>query len=69
VKGEPIFQTGFVAHQQGLEAIEPSVHLFNDEASAVEVGVEQGVIVGLPVGRAPVAGDFGFDVTGGARLS
>ena len=69
MKGEPIFHTGFVAHEQGFEAVEPGIDVFDDNAAAVELGVEKGIVVGLPVGGAAVAGDVGFDVTSGTFLS
>ena len=69
MQGHPVLQAGFVAHEQGLEAVEPSVEALNDQPAAVEVRVQQGVVVGLPVGRASVAWDVGLDAahTLGAR--
>ncbi len=42
--------------------------MFDHDAAAVEFGVKKGVVVGLPVGGAAVAGDVGFDVTPGTFL-
>jgi len=68
VPGQPVADAGFVAYEQGFEAIEPSVGVFNHDAAAGEFGVEKGVVVGLPVGGAAVAGDVGFDVPSGTFL-
>ena len=67
--GQPIADAGFVAHEQRFKAVEPSVGVFDHDAAAVEFGVEKGVVVGLPVGGAAVAGDVGFNVTPGAFLA
>ena len=66
--GQPVVDAGFVAHEQGFEAVEPGVGVFDHDAAAVEFGVEKGVVVGLPVGGAAVAGDVGFDVLSGTFL-
>ena len=39
------------------------------DAAAVQFGVEGGIVVGLSVGGAAVAGDIGFDVASGAFLA
>ncbi len=67
--GQPIADAGFVAHEQGFEAVEPGVGVFDHDAAAVQLGVEGGVVVGLPVGGAAVAGDVGLDVAPGAFLA
>ena len=67
--GEPIVDAGFVAHEQGFEAVEPGVGMFDDHAAAIKLGVEPGIVVGLPVGGAAVAGDVGLDVAPGAFLA
>ena len=58
-----------LAHEQRFKAVEPSVGVFDHDAAAVQLGVEGGVVVGLPVGDAAVAGDVGLDVTPGAFLA
>ena len=67
--GEPVADAGFIAYEQGFEAVEPGVGVFDHDAAAVKLGVKKGVVVGLPVGGTAVAGDIGFDVTPGAFLS
>lgn len=69
MEGEPVFQTGFVAHEQCLETVEPRVHLLNDELTAVEFGIQQDIIVGLPVRCAPVAWNIGLYRALGAVLT
>ena len=69
VPGQPIADAGFVAHEQGFETVEPGVGVFDQDAAAVQLGIEGGVVVGLPVGGAAVAGDVGFDVAPGAFLT
>ena len=69
VPGQPIADAGFVAHEQGFKAVEPSVGVFDHDAADVKFGVEGGVVVGLPVGGAAVAGDVGLDVAPGAFLA
>ena len=69
VPSQPIADAGFVADEQGFKAVEPGVGVFDYNASAVEFGVEGGVVVGLPVGGAAVAGDVGLDVAPGAFLA
>ena len=66
---EPIGQTGFVPHEQGLEAIEPGVQLFDDQPPPVKFGVQRRVIVGLPIGGAAIARNVDFDAALGARLA
>ena len=68
MKGQPIADAGFIAHEQGFEAVEPGVGVFDHGASAIEFGVKEGLVVGLPIGGATVAGDVGVDVTSGAGL-
>ena len=53
---QPVADAGFVAHEQGFEAVEPRVGVFDHDAAAVEFGVEKSVVIGLPVGGAAVAG-------------
>ena len=53
---QPIVDAGFVAHEQGFKAVEPGVGVFDHDAAGVKFGVEGGVVVGLPVGGAAVAG-------------
>ena len=69
VPGQPIADAGFVAHEQGFKAVEPSVGVFDHDAAGVKFGVEGGVVVGLPVGGAAVAGDVGLNVAPGAFLA
>ena len=69
MQGQPVLQTGFVAHEQGLEAVEPGVEALKGPAAAVQLRVEWRVVVGLPIGRAPVAGDVDFDAAPGAILA
>ena len=64
--GQPITDADFVARKQGFEAVAPGVGVLDHDAAAVELGVEGGVVVGLPVGGAAVAGDVGRDVAPGA---
>ena len=66
---QPIADAGFVAHEQGFKAVEPSVGVFDHDAADVKFGVEGGVVVGLPVGGAAVAGDVSLDVAPGAFLA
>ena len=65
---QPIADAGFVAHERGFKAVEPRVGVFDHDAAAVEFGVEKGVVGGLPVGGAAVAGNVGLDVAPGAFL-
>ena len=67
--GQPIADAGFVAHEQGFKAVEPSVGVFDHDAAGVKFGVKGGAVVGLSVGGAAVAGDVGFDATPGAFLA
>ena len=69
VPGQPIADAGFVADEQGFKAVESGVGVFDHDAAGVELGVEGGVVVGLPVGGAAVAGDVGLDVAPGAFLA
>ena len=69
MKGQPIANASFIAHEQGFEAIELGVGVFDHGASAVEFGVKKGVVVGLPIGGAAVASDVGFDVARGADMT
>jgi len=66
VPSRPVSDAGFVAHEQGFEAVEPSVGVFDHDPAAVAFGVEKGVVVSLPVGG---AADVGFDVAPGALLA
>ena len=66
---QPIADAGFVAYEQGFEAVEPRVGVLDHDAAAVQLGVEGGVVVGLPVRGAAVAGDIRFDVAPGAFLA
>ena len=59
---------GFVAHEQGLEAVEPGVEVLNGQPAAVEFRVQRRVVVGLPVGRAAVAWDVGLYAPPRTRL-
>ena len=65
VPSQPIAGAGFVAHEQGFEAVEPGVGVLGHDAAAVKLGVEGGVVVSLPVGGAT---DVGFDIAPGALL-
>lgn len=60
--GRPIAGFGLKAHQEGFEAVQPSVGLFDDRAALVEFFVK--VNVHLFIGRslAGVALDVGLDV-------
>ena len=69
VPRQPIADAGFVAYEQGFEAVEPRVGVLDHDAAAVQLGVEGGVVVGLPVGGAAVAGNIGLDVAPGAFLA
>lgn len=69
MESEPVANAGFIAYEQGFEAVESSVGVFDDSTAAVKLGVKEGVVVGLPIGRAAVAGNVGFDVTGGTGLA
>ena len=69
VPRQPIPDAGFVAHEQGFKAVEPGVGVLDHDAAAVQFGVEGGVVVGLPVGGAAVAGDVGLHVAPGAFLA
>ena len=69
MKGQPIANASFTAHEQGSEAVEPGVGVFDLGAPAVEFGAKEGVVVGLPIGGAAVAGDVGSDVARGAGLA
>jgi len=69
MKGQPIANASFIAHEQGFEAVGPGVGVFNHGAPAVEFGVKEGVVAGLSIGGAAVAGDEGFDVARGADLA
>ena len=66
---QPIANAGFVTHEPGFKAVEPGVGVFDHDATTVAFGVEEGVVVGLPVGGAAVAGDVGFAVAPGAFLA
>ena len=68
VQGHPVLQAGFVAHEQGLEAVEPGVEALNGQTAAVEFRVQRRVVVGLSVGRASVAWDVGLDAAPRTRL-
>lgn len=57
MKGQPMANAGFIAHEQDFEAVEPGVGVFDHGAPAVKFGVEEGVVAGLPIGGAAVAGD------------
>ena len=63
--GQPVFDADFVAHEQGFEAVEPGVGVFDHDPAAVAFGVEKGIVVSLPVGG---AADIGFGVASGALL-
>ena len=54
-------QAGFIAHEQGLEAVEPGIEALDDQPVAVAFGVERRVVVGLSVDGTPVARNIGFD--------
>ena len=69
VPSQPVSDAGFVAHAQGFEAVAPRVGVFDHDTAAVQLGVEGGVVVGLPVGGAAVAGDVGLDVAPGSFLA
>ena len=69
VPRQPIADAGFVAYEQGVEAVEPGVGVLDHDAAAVQLGVERGVVVGLPVRGAAVVGDIRFDFTPGAFLA
>ena len=64
--GQPVSDAGFVAHEQGFEAVEPGVGVFDHDPTTVAFGVEKGVGVSLLVGG---AADVGFDVAPGALLN
>ena len=68
MKGQPITNARFLAYEQGFEAVEPGVGVFDHDAPAVEFGVKESIVVGLPISGAAVAGDVGFDVARGAGL-
>jgi len=68
MQGKPVFQARFVARKQGLEAVEPGIHLLNDQPTAVEFGVEWRVVVCLPVRCSPVARNVGLDASGSTSL-
>ena len=69
MKGEPVADTGFVAHEQGFKAVEPRVGVFSHGPSTVEFRVKEGLVVNLPIGGAAVAGDVDFNVAGGEGLA
>jgi len=69
VPGQPIADAGFVAHEQGFKAVEPGVGVFDHDPAGVKFRVAGGVVVGLPVGGAAVAGNVGLDVAPGAFLA
>ncbi|GAB3244646.1 hypothetical protein GCM10027346_42460 [Hymenobacter seoulensis] len=69
MEGELLFQTRFVAHEHCLETAEPLMHWLKDELAAVEFGIQQGLIVGLPVRCALVARNMGLYRTLGAVLN
>ena len=69
MKGKPITDAGFIAHEQGFEAVEPGLGVFDHRASAVKFGVKERIGGGLLIGRAAVTSDVGFDVAGGAGLT
>ena len=54
-------QAGFIAHEQGLEAVELGIEALDDQPVAVAFGVERRVVVGLPIDRTVVARDVDFD--------
>jgi len=66
--GQPVADAGFIAHEQGFEAVEPGVGVFDHDAAAVALGVEKGLVVGLPVGGAAVARAVGLDAPSGTFL-
>lgn len=68
MQGQPVLQAGFVAHEQGFEAIEPSVESLSNQPP-IQLRVEHRIIVGLPIGRVSVAGDVGFDASGSICLA
>ena len=63
--GQPVSDAGFVAHEQGFEAVEPGVGVSDHDPAAVAFGVEKGIVVSLPVGGAAI---IGFGVASGALL-
>ena len=67
--GQPIADAGFLAHEQGFKAVKPGVGMFDHDPAGVKFGVAGGVVVGLPVGGAAVAGNVGLDVAPGALLA
>ena len=69
MQGPPVLQAGFVAHEQGLEAVKPGVEALDGQAAAVEFGVQRRVVAGLPVGRVAVARDVGLDAAPGTGCS
>ena len=69
LKDQPIANADFMAYEQGFEAVEPSVSVFDHGAAGVAFGVKEGVVVDLPIGGAAVAVNVGFNVTRGAGLT
>lgn len=69
MKYQPIANAGFMAYEQGFEAIEPSVSVLDHGAAVVAFGVKEGIVVDLPIGGAAVAVNVGFAVTRGAGLT
>ena len=64
----PIADAGFIAHEHGFEAVKPRISVLDYDAAAVQFGVGRGIVAGLPVGSAAVAGDIDFDIAPGAFL-
>ena len=69
MKDQPIANAGFMAYEQGFEAIEPSISVFDHGAAVATFEVKEGVGVDLPIGGAAVAVNVGFDVTRGVGLA
>ncbi|MDQ2769705.1 MAG: hypothetical protein M3Y54_04300 [Bacteroidota bacterium] len=63
-KVQAVGDAGFIAYEQGFEAVKPRVTVFDHGAPAIRFGVKKRV-VGLPIGGAAVAGTAGFDAARG----
>lgn len=69
-KGEPVANAGFIAYEQGHEAVEPGDVVFEHDASAMKSVVKKRVVVGPLIGGTSATNSISFfDAARGACLA